>query len=141
MTVLGAQFTFCDDVRMEIGGKMSIMGVYKDFIAIHGERAIAPKLVTLFSVDYDESQVGTEARLQLMERDRELISVTLSLPPRQPSGLVLPEPVANILHLVVPAEFAGLQLEAGMVLRASVVADDQRFDSESLYVVAAPAGA
>jgi hypothetical protein len=42
---------FCDDIRLEIGGKLSLMGIYGQDMVLHGATypAIVPKIVAFIS--------------------------------------------------------------------------------------------
>ncbi len=67
---------FCDDVRQEVGGKLSAMGIYQGFMGISADEVLLPKLVawTVFQRSLQgPGRHGAEdrfhgARLQLRKR-------------------------------------------------------------------------
>lgn len=135
MTVRGVRFTFCDDVRLELGGKVSVIGIARDFIGIPADKVTVGKFVVYTEVDYDRQAIGEAVRLQIRDRDREILGIDLALPERQQ-----PAPVPELedqLHLIMPVELAGLELTPGMEIQAALTIGEDSHPSEVLRVIRA----
>lgn len=129
---------FCDDVRQELGGKLSAMGIYQGFMGIGADEVLLPKLVawTVFQMPYLWS--GSQARIQLWDRDRLLSEAELSFdaPPDQPGDgeeLALAHSTINI-----PVEMVPFKAQIGMELRIAFTAPDFSYESDIIRVIRQP---
>lgn len=50
---IGLYSLFCDDIRQELGDKVSLIGIYGSHMYVHGFPARLPKLCTHFSLSFD----------------------------------------------------------------------------------------
>ena len=134
MTIISA--IYCDDVRQELGGKLSYMGVYRDTIGFFGPSLLMPKFVAVALFDLPLPLSGAPLEISLMDRDAPILppAVVQPEPGNVPEGM----PVMPHLPVVVPIEVMGLEMKAGMVLRIKVKYGDLEMDSPSLTAFSAP---
>lgn len=112
------QVLFCDDLRYELFGKHSAVGIYGSVMGLQAERVAMPKFCTVFFVDLPTALVDHELRLALLDRGQVLFEAGTRFAIRENQP---PEMVAR-LNAVFPLEAANFEATAGMVLqgRASV---------------------
>lgn len=126
---------FCDDVRQELGGKLSAMGIYQGFMGIFADEVLLPKLVawTVFQMPY--LWAGSQAHVQLWDRDHLLSEAQLSFdaPPDEPGDA---EKV-NLAHstINIPVELVPFKAQVGMELRIVFTAPDFSYESDILRVI------
>ena len=70
---------FCDDVRFEIGGKITLVGIYRGVMGIAPQVAILPKVVAMVMLSGPRSDVGTKFNIRLKDRDTILVSAIVEL--------------------------------------------------------------
>jgi hypothetical protein len=129
---------FCDDVRQEIGGKLSAMGVYQGFMGIVADEVLLPKLVAWTAFQMPYLWAGSQARIQLWDRDRLLSEAELSFdaPADQPAD----EEKLNLAHstINIPVEMVPFKAQVGMELRIVFTAPDFTYESDILRIIRQP---
>jgi hypothetical protein len=127
---------YCDDVRQELGGKLSYMGVYRDTIGFVGPSLMMQKFVAVALFDLPLPLSGAALEISFKDRD------SLLMPPMvvQPEANGAPDGMPQMRHLpvAVPIEMMGFELKAGMVLHISVKYGEVEVDSPSLLAFSAP---
>jgi hypothetical protein len=132
-----ASALFCDDVRQEIGGKMTVVGVYGNVLGLIGEAApVIPKFVCLLMLSYAQQEAPARGRVKVLDGDKALLDVPLPLtiPPR-------PGPAArpgDLVNLNVPMEFIGFPVRDGMVLRIRFECEGFNWESQTLELRTQP---
>ena len=139
---------FCDDIRFELGGKLSFMGVYQAVMYVHEDFPTSiPKLV--LSIHYSE-KLGSEPKptsIQIfMPGDRdEQPGMTADLPvddirkmPVPALGTELGLPPPEFLSLGMQVAFAPLQLKNPGVIRVTANRGGEKIRLGSLRVLRAP---
>jgi len=126
---------FCDDVRQELGGKLSAMGIYQGFLGIGVDEVLLPKLVawTVFQMPY--LWAGSQARVQLWDRDRLLSEAQLNFD--APSEQRDAETKVDLAHstINIPVEMVPFKAQVGMELRIVFTAADFSYESDVLRVI------
>jgi hypothetical protein len=71
---------FCDDIRHEINGKMSLMGMYGNVMYVPNFPYTAPKLCAFFELRVrPDRDAGTDATLTVMKGAEKISSITLPI--------------------------------------------------------------
>jgi hypothetical protein len=126
---------FCDDVRVEEGGKISIMGLYSSLLGSKGPAgSVLAKLCALLRVAYSPDRAGTGLSVSVLLNDRPLADLHLELPPLASTDDRLP-PGAPAGFLHVPMEFVPFTPRDADVLRLRVVHVEGEYHGEPLLVV------
>jgi hypothetical protein len=137
---LTAYTLFCDDLRQEAGGKLSAMGVYQGVMSIPFDTVLLPKLVAWTVFKLPVANMGSQARVLLMDKDRVLSSATLDFAQSEHLG-VEPSTVAvvgqadSIKSLNIPFELVPFQAQAGMAIRVVYESADFNYESDVLHIV------
>lgn len=128
---------FCDDVRHEIGGKISAVGIYRGFLGIRQPVRTIPKIVALVLLDYPPSACGRTLTLRVCDRDETMAENRIDLDKAPPFELPPAAAAAGVRDTVrgtVPIELLGLSPVSGMKLRVELQCDGLNYTSEELVV-------
>jgi hypothetical protein len=138
---LTAYTLFCDDIRQELGGKLSAMGIYQGYIGIDANEVIFPKLVAWTVLQMPYLWVGSQAQVQLWDRDRLLIEAQLNFeaPPGPPSDEAKSDAAHSTIN--IPVEMVPFKAQVGMELRVTFTASDLSYVSDVIRVVRPSAAA
>jgi hypothetical protein len=127
---------FCDDVRQEVGGKLSAMGIYQRVLMIPAEDVLLPKLVALTVLQLPQLDAGSTAQVQLWDRGELLSEAELNFEPPVADGIpTSPPEVASTTTVNIPLEMVPFRAQAGMALRLVYLSGDYKYESEPLYVI------
>lgn len=132
-TEISAIVHFCDDVRNEVGGKLSLMGLYRHFIAIPTAQVTFPKLVAVAFVDIPYPPPFPEMEVWLTDMGVSVfpkIKVPLN---NLPAGQI--PAIRDICSFAVPVELVAYELKVGTELRMHLSAQDFSFSSQPLRIV------
>ena len=133
-----AQVFFCDDVRHEVTGKVTLVGVYNHtmFVSIGGGHV--PKLVAFLSFIYPLSMAGQTAEVTLLDRGNIMLCTQLPLPaPVAPAKIRDDQPPERFGAFNAPIELIGFAPVNGMQLRVTLsVGAAYKYESYSMRVVA-----
>lgn len=133
---ISASVTFCDDVRFEVGGKITIVGVYRGILGLDISATSITKLVALVLLRYPPNLVGLAASIRVMDRGKSLLEAKISLDPSVPMPPeLLPGGVPfDCVYASVPVEIHGFVPEEGARLYVVLDAGDFHFQSDELFV-------
>jgi hypothetical protein len=130
---------FCDDLRAEWGGKVSIMGVYSSDMIIYGDFPhVLPKfsIFLLYYEDIDESDDDITARVYLPGEDGPTIEITLprkDLPPPAPATDLEPDQT-RLCHLRLPITMQPLVVKQAGYLKVRVARGEEIHNFGSLRI-------
>ena len=128
---------FCDDVRFEIGGKITLVGIYRGVMGIAPQVAMLPKVVAMVMLSGPRSDVGTKFNIRLKDRDTILISAIVEFD--QSLQSVGDHPLdgldADIAYANIPIELLGFVPHGGERLVVEIDAGAFSFRSDVLAVV------
>lgn len=128
---------FCDDVRLELGGKVSVMGLYgPTLIASHADRPL-PKLSAFVSLVFPSEAVGSTVMVRVTEDDKPLVDtqVPLSAPPPLAQVRQDQAPV-NAGLLAMPIEMLGYVPRNGARLQVHLAVGSFTYAGPVLHVLA-----
>ncbi|MDO9092691.1 MAG: hypothetical protein Q7U99_08675 [Rubrivivax sp.] len=130
-----AHVVFCDGVRREEGGKVSLMGVYSQVLGFREPRVLMPQFCATFLVDLPSSVTKpTTIRLSLLDRGKPLFAAEVVLDQ-------LPTPMTGRMSAVLPLESFGFTATDGMVLQGQAVIEGVLdYTSDPLVVLSMPDG-
>lgn len=134
-----ATVLFCDDVRQELSGKLTIVGLYQGYLGLRTSQFQLPRFYALALVELPPAYGGQSMRVQLKDRDSVLFKADVNLPNR-PEPLSAEGSDAEILRLSMPIEVTPLVVHADMRLRLSLDVGDWNYESQELPVVLNPPG-
>ncbi len=95
---------FCDDVRIESGGKYSAMGIYQAVLGIESERINLTKFVALNVLDLPIKYCGKKLDIEFLNDAKSLSKTSVVLP-------------------VAPSQLGTQNHELGMILTIPIVAE------------------
>lgn len=132
-------FTFCDDVRNEANGKISVMGVYRGYMAYPDQTPFLPKFSCLVQIDMPRSAEPGVIQLKLLRDDAVLVSAEIPAQGFPVSYGAVEAGLTDRVFLNVPMELVGQDFPNGAQLRAQCTVAGETFESEQLRVVRMPA--
>lgn len=138
MPDIRASVLFCDDVRHEINGLVSVLGLYRGFLGMVGDGAVLPKLVALLLLEYSRDCAGTTVDIRLSDRDLSIAEAKFELPATPQIEAAALAGVPDRLFANVPIELVGIAPPVGAQLVVAVTAPEFRFVCDPLYVIRAP---
>jgi hypothetical protein len=141
MTAAFMETIFCDDVRTEIGHKLSYMGVYGSNVLLREFPATLPKLCAVMSLHLPEDTNANVAVFSLLKDDEEVGRATVQIedvrkaatPPREIDG-------ARRLTIRFIAQISPLKLDAPGRLKARADVDGTTVSGGTLLFEFLPAG-
>lgn len=127
---------FCDDLRQEASGKLSAMGIYQGVMELPVDAVLLPKLVAWTVLKLPASNMGSQARVLLMDKERVLSSATLDLTQADRQAIDPLGAVEDALTtLNIPFELTPFQAQAGMAVRVVFESPDFHYESDALLIV------
>lgn len=128
---------FCDDVRLELGGKVSLIGVYgPTLIAGHADRPL-PKLVAFVSLIYPIEAVGANVSVRVTEDGKPVVETQVPLLKPGPVAQVrADQPAQNAGLLGMPIEIQGYVPRHGARLQVHLAVDGFGFEGPVLHMIA-----
>ena len=120
---------YCDDIRMEIGNKLSLIGVYSGDLIVPEIPTMLPKLCVYIQI-FSEFGEGFEDEVELKVMLDEDVITTLTLPP--PSDLEIKSDMfakgaANLF-------FSPLLVEKECILRVRAYCKGKEFKAPALRI-------
>ena len=132
-----AYVVFCDDVRHEIGGKITLVGLYGHTLLASRGGAAMPKLVACLNFSYPLDMVGQTAEVTLLDRGSKML--TTQVPLLQP-GVLMKVREDQVIYqagqINVPIELIGFVPQNGSALQVHLSVGAFRFESPALHIVA-----
>lgn len=136
-----AHAIYCDDIREEVGGKSTHVGVYHGSLLVQSFPVTLPKLCVVLNVVLPADNLPDDLKMQVMLNDSVLAEGEMTV---TDLGAVLaaipadlaPSESSKESGWVVAANFifAPMQMEGPGVLRASVKAGDQVMKANGLRI-------
>lgn len=127
---------FCDDIRPELSGKVSAMGIYHGFIGLQTPVQTLPRLCILTFLNTIHTSEPADIKVNVLSgADTEL------MPPfkvRMPIGHGLPPQITKGSPLTVPIELQNCELKDGMSLSVLVTVNGELLRSHDLPVIHVP---
>jgi len=119
---------FCDDLRLEMGGKLSAMGIYQGIMALPADEFLLPKLVAWTAIELPKAWSGGRVQVRLIDRDQLLTEAQFDITDLPPQSE----------HIVmnVPLTAMPFSAKVGMVLHISISAPGLNYRSGDLRIVA-----
>lgn len=132
--------TFCDDVRQEVGNKLSFLGIYGPQLIVPSFPADLLKLCCVFSIRVPATTPPREVIFRVVMDDAVLFEHQLSLAEQatasdQPIERGNPDVIATTISTV--AQLVNLPLTRHGLLKARAVVDGLELKGGSLELVAA----
>lgn len=122
---------FCEDVRNEVGGRISLMGLLGPHLNLDEDRAVMKSIVIGALVRFTDANVRKgQMRIEFLHDDPAV--VVPEAPPQE--ALTFEPPLGETnWQLQVFGSFIGLEVSQGMTIRCTVTLDGQSH-SDELYI-------
>ncbi|MBI6975106.1 DUF6941 family protein [Pseudomonas lactis] len=137
-----AYSVFCDDIRQEINGKITMVGIYTNRLLVTSVPTVLPKLCLALSIATDKSSMFEEISVTGTFGADEVFKMELQK--EQIEGIIAQSPDAES-----PAKFFTVQLNAILTpfqlqhtgkLSLKVLADGEELECAGLEMALAPPG-
>ena len=130
---------FCDDIRQEVAGKMSFIGVYSGSLFVHQFPAVLPKLCLAVKVLAPAGDPITEMKLQVLKDEEVLQEIALDEQQLTAASESTDEDADSSSQLRVQMAqfmlaFSPIQFEAPCTLKVRVQADGEELRGVGLKV-------
>jgi hypothetical protein len=132
---------FCDDLREEVGGKVSYMGIYRQQLNLATPFPTAlPKLVVMVTWQEPAIEEYIPITVQIFlpgQDDSDEPAVNATIPADPVNNMVFPLEITaedKLRILLIPATFAPMQFEAEGKIRVQVVRGDEIYKLGSLLI-------
>lgn len=126
--ISSATTLFCDDLRLEQGGKLSAMGIYQGHMALPEPEMLLAKLVAWTAISLAPGWQGGQVRVSLLDQDTLLTEAHFDVPAVSADH---PSTTLNI-----PLEMIPFKAKVGASLRITVQAPGLNHESQELHIVA-----
>lgn len=134
--------TFCDDVRQEVGNKLSIMGIYGANLIVPSYPTVLPKLCCVFNVRVPASAVPRQVVFKLLRGDEVIFEAEMSHADNE-STLVQCPPGLEESHAFTfgnVAQFLSFPVTEQALLKARALLDGKELRGGSLELMASSPG-
>lgn len=134
-----AHAIYCDDVRQEIGNKLSLIGVYTGQLLVPKLPISLPKLCIVLEVRTAASAPFTDIRVEVLKNKEVLISA-IAQPPAEAQKSTAEkasehvDDSSRIITAKLVMELAPFKIEEGFLLRTVVAADGETLRAGGLVV-------
>ena len=131
-----AYVVFCDDVRHELGGKLTFVGVYSHHLVSARGGVPLPKLVVFLSLSYPLAMVGQVVDVSLVDTGQTVLSTQVPL--LAPAAIVKvreDQPSPDRSQLQVPIELVGYVPRNGATLQVLASIGSFKFISPTLSMI------
>jgi hypothetical protein len=132
-----ATVVFCDDVRHEVNGKVSIIGLYRGYLGLANVVPSLPKLVVFVMIDLPLSFEGQKVKVRVCDRNEDLVAGEAEARADNLPSRPAPEGVDDCIRMSIPIEMIGFVPVNGMRIWVEVECGDFSFRSQSLAIVIA----
>ncbi len=133
---------YCDDIRHEVGGKLSLIGCYSGDMLVHTFPITLPKLCIHFALATPiEKPFEGPVTVTIYEGDREVGRSELSAGWMKTARETLSgqQPDRDTISLIGAFQFASLKLEKPTLIRTIAEIDGETLVGPKLWVSQAPA--
>ena len=130
---------FCDDIRQEINGKMSLMGIYSVDMYVPDFPITLPKVCSFFELRIPPNLSSvTEATLVVMKGAEKINSITLALPASDEAVKIPHGKPFAYSRLIGAMEFANVSFSEPTLLEVAAQIDGQVVIGGRLWVTKFP---
>lgn len=133
--------TFCDDVRQEVGNKISYLGIYGPNLIVPSFPTTLVKLCCVFNVRVPASSPPRNVTFKLL-RDEEVIfqaDLAADILDRQAQESALNAPESHVLTISSITQIIGLPVTQRAMLKARGYVDGKELRGGALELLAAEA--
>ena len=132
---------FCDDVRNEIGNKLSFMGIYGPNILLNEFPAVLPRFCVVMSLQLPAETQSDAVTFCLYKDDQEIGRAEASISEARKTAPTVPDSdEERRLTIRFIAQMTSLQLDGPCRLKARAEVDGETIKGGSLIVEKIPAG-
>ena len=129
--------TFCDDVRQEVGNKLSYMGVYGPNLIVQSFPTQLMKFCCIFSL---RVPLGAVPRLVVFKllHDEEVLFESETAPPQfapAPDGVSEDQNESRIVTISAVAQLVGFEITRRSVLKARAIVDGEELRGGAVEVL------
>lgn len=134
---------FCEDIRLEQGGKLSYMGVYQSKMIVSHMPAVLPKLCIVITVRTEFDAPFQELLFRVMQDGETLAELPIDTENImiQRSALLESDSVAGndrLLTVTGMITLSPFAIEKPAVIRVRAIADDEEIKGPGLIIEQAP---
>jgi hypothetical protein len=130
---------FCDDIRHEINGKVSLMGMYRGEMFVPDFPITLPKICAFFELRLPpDFSTRTDAIITVMKGAEKLNSITLNLSPSDVKPLARHGKPYVFISTVGGLEFPSMTLSEPTLLEVIAQIDGQSVTGGRLWVTTFP---
>ena len=134
--------TFCDDVRLEVGNKMSYVGIYQGTLLLTSLPTTLPKLCVVITARTPHSNPFRELKFELFRGNDELLlsQVLPDVPPVQSPSLESLEYKGGerIDSYTTIMQLVGFPVTSDLMLRTVVTTEGEMYRAGSLAIQRLP---
>jgi hypothetical protein len=135
--------TYCDDIRQEVGGKITLVGIYAGQCIVPAVPCVLPKLCVVINLSAPRSEPITSAVVTGAFAGNEVFNMTLES--EQISQIMAPSyearPDGQNMMLMLMGVMSPFNVATPGKLTLNVLANGEEIFCESLEISVAPAGA
>jgi hypothetical protein len=131
--------TFCDDVRQEVGNKLSYLGVYGPNLVVQSFPTTLVKLCCVLSVRLPLSSAPQQVVFRLLRDEEVLFEATLSQSDIKDPAATVPTDGADSHALTISsvAQLVGFPITQRCFLRARAIVNGKELHGGALELLAA----
>jgi hypothetical protein len=133
---------FCDDIRQEIGSKLSFMGVYQGSLIVQGVPAVLPKFCVFASIRTPIDKPFSKLTVRLLKDDEVFYEQPMEVGPVPPESKLPGEPPTDasgrLQFYAAVMSFSPFLIEKPFILRVRVLADDIEIRGPGLMIAIQP---
>jgi hypothetical protein len=131
--------TYCDDIREEVGGKHSYMGIYRSKLLVPEMPIVLPKLCIVVSLSTPVNRPFKSLSLSVLQNEVTLVhsefADSLQADQAKAAQMIAPEDMEQgRLFAAFPIQFAPFIIQGPMKLRIHLIADGEELKGEGLNV-------
>lgn len=132
---------FCDDIRLEVGNKISLIGTYQGFLYVSHFPTILPKLCVLVTIRTPIHTLLKNVSVRILKGDQVLAELPIDKAIfENESPPALPDDPKNHLQIFsTPIVFTPFVVDGPTILRVRVDADGEELKGPGLIIEKASA--
>lgn len=130
--------TFCDDIRQEVGNKLSIMGIYGANLIVPSFPTVLPKLCCVFNVRVPANAVPRHVAFKLLRGEEVIFEAELSHIDNESTLVQLPPGTEDSHALTIGnvAQFVNFAVTEQALLKARALVDGKELRGGSPELLA-----
>jgi len=134
-----AHCVFCDDIRAEVGGKLSLMGIYQGDLLVPVQPTVLPKLCMVVTAVTTADQPFEKVTARIASKERVFLEQTLPEEAIAELQATLkasadPEDPYSKMAIVINLAIAPFVVDSAFTLKATVIADGEELPAGRLRV-------